>query len=119
MHELSITESILNSAIDEAQKNNADRIVSIYLCMGEISSIVPQCVQEYFDLLSEDTIAYGAKLFFTTIPAKIACRECGHEFSFKSMRLMCPNCQSRKVDIVSGREFYIDRLEIETDDSTK
>lgn len=115
MHELSITESILNSAIDEAQKNNADRIVSIYLCMGEISSIVPECVQEYFDMLSEDTIAYGAKLYFTTLPVRIVCRDCGHEFSMKGLRLMCPECESRKVDIVQGREFYIDRLEIETD----
>ncbi len=119
MHELSITESILNAALDEAQKNNADRIVSIYLCMGEISSIVPDCVREYFELLSEDTIAHGATLHFTTIPAVITCRECGNSFSIKGMRLLCPRCNSRKVSITSGREFYIDRLEIETDDSTE
>lgn len=113
MHELSITEGILNTALNEARRSNAAKITGIVLGMGQLSSVVPECVQEYFDMLSEDTIAYGAKLTFNYIPAVLKCRECNNRFPLKHMRLICPACNSQKVEIVEGREFYIDRLEVE------
>lgn len=115
MHELSITEGILNTALKEAQKNNADRIVSIHLCVGAMSGIVCECVQEYFDLLSEDTIAQNAKLSFTIIPTRLRCRDCGEEFNIRAFRMICPKCQSLRTDILAGKELYIENMEIETD----
>ena len=116
MHELSITEGILNTAIEEARQRNAVRITQIILGMGQLSYVVPECVQDYFDMLSEDTIAHGAKLTFNYIPAVLECRECNSRFPMQHMRLRCPNCSGAKVDIIEGKDFYIDKLEIETDD---
>lgn len=113
MHELSITESILDIAVKEAKRNNAKSVASIHITIGELSSIVPECVQDYFDLVSEDTVAYKAKLIFTTIPAMIKCSECGRESRLEHFRLRCPDCQSQKVQIISGKEFYVDKMEIE------
>ncbi len=116
MHELSITESILNTALSEAKRNNASRVVKISLTMGELSSVVPECVQEYFDLISEDTIAYKALLVFNTVPAMIHCSACGTDSHIRHYRLMCPACQSQQIQIISGQEFYIDNIEIESED---
>lgn len=113
MHELSVTEGILNTALDEASTRNIARIVRINLTVGELSGIVPECVQEYFNLLSEDTVAAGADLNFTILPAMLRCRDCGSEFHMEHMRLRCPACMGQKVDIVQGKEFYLESLEVE------
>lgn len=115
MHELSVTEGILNTALDEARKCGASRIIRIDLIMGELSGVVPECVQEYFDLLSEETAAYGARLHFTSLPAMLRCRECGSESRMEHMRLRCPVCFGEKVDIIQGKEFYLESMEVETE----
>lgn len=115
MHELSVTEGILNTALDEARKCGASRIIGIKLAMGELSGIVPECVQEYFDLLSEDTAACGARLDFTVLPAMLCCRDCGNKFRMEHMRLLCPACLSGRVNITQGKEFYLEALEVETE----
>ncbi|MBD5156502.1 MAG: hydrogenase maturation nickel metallochaperone HypA [Butyrivibrio sp.] len=115
MHELSVTEGILNTALDEARKCGASRIINIKLAMGALSGIVPECVQEYFDLLSEDTAAAGARLEFDVIPAMLCCRDCGNKFRMEHMRLRCPACSSGKVDIIQGKEFYLESMEVETE----
>ena len=114
MHELSVTEGILNAALDEARKCGASKIIQIKRVMGELSGIVPECVQEYFDLLGEDTAADGARLDFTVLPAMLCCRGCGNKFRMEHMRLRCPVCLSGKVNIIQGKEFYLESLEIET-----
>lgn len=115
MHELSVTEGILNTALDEARKLGVSRIIRIKLAVGELSGIVPECVQEYFDILSEDTAACGARLDFTVLPAMLCCRECGSKFRMEHMRLRCPVCMSGKADIIQGKEFYLEAMEVESE----
>lgn len=49
MHELAITQSILEIALKAAGEQNASRIRVISLVMGPFSGVVPECVQMYLD----------------------------------------------------------------------
>jgi hydrogenase nickel incorporation protein HypA/HybF len=49
MHELAITQSILDISLRHAQKVEAKRIVVINLVVGKFSSIVDDSVQFYWD----------------------------------------------------------------------
>ncbi len=113
MHELSITENILKVALEKAGATQASRISKINLVIGELSGIVDDCVQFYFDFLSKDTIAAGATLSFQKPPAQLRCRNCGAAFSPDNGRWTCPTCNQQQVEIVSGRELYIDSIEVE------
>ena len=62
MHELSVTENIIAIAERHARAAQATRIVSIRLVIGELSSIVDDSIQFYFDHLAANTLAAGATL---------------------------------------------------------
>ena len=64
MHELSVTESILEISLRHANKVNAKRITNLYLVIGQLASIVDDSVQFYWDIISKGTIAEGAMLHF-------------------------------------------------------
>jgi len=57
MHEFSVTESLLALALEKAGQAGAGRVTRINLVLGEMSGVVGECVQFYFEALSRDTIA--------------------------------------------------------------
>ena len=100
MHELSVTQSLVDIANAEGEKVNAKRVTKIKMVLGAFSGLVPACIQEYFDLLSEGCICEKAKLEFTRIPAIIECEKCGKTWDYYRMcktvkyasRYNCPDC---------------------------
>jgi hydrogenase nickel incorporation protein HypA/HybF len=118
MHELAVTESILSIAMEAAQKADARRILVIDLVIGELSSIVDDSVQFYFDILSKGTIAEDARLRFNRKQAEAVCWDCDHEFAVSAPLLhSCPNCGSARMHITEGKEFSIESIEVENEDS--
>jgi len=113
MHELSVTQGMLDIALEKAKEAQASRIKTINLVIGELSSIIDDCVQFYFDFLSKDSIAGGAILSFTRIPMKVRCRNCGLSFSPDKSSWSCPQCGKWDAEIIAGNEFYIDSIEVE------
>ena len=113
MHELSITESILEIALRHAKKAEAKKITDIYLVIGKLSSIVDDSVQFYWDIVSDGSVAQGAVLHFRRVRIEIACQACDEVYHPEELDLSCPACGSRDVRIVAGEEFRLDAIEVE------
>jgi hydrogenase nickel incorporation protein HypA/HybF len=113
MHEQSIVESLLALAIENAEKAKARKILRIYIVVGELSGVVEESVNFYFDILSRDTIAAQASLFFMHIPARLRCRNCNTAFTPEKLNFRCPECKEQQIEIIGGRELYIDSMEVE------
>ena len=113
MHEMSIVEALMSLALERAEKAKASKILRIYLVVGQLSGILEEAVEYYFSFLSKDTIAAGASLFFLHSPAEVRCRNCSTVFSPENLNLTCPNCKERKIEILSGRELFIESMEVE------
>ena len=112
MHELSITQSILSIALEQAEAAKASRITGINLTIGELTGIVDDCVQFYFELLSKDTIAAEATLSFDRPSTKLRCRQCDTIFSLDNPNWACPDCREQRIEIVSGRECSVASIEV-------
>lgn len=113
MHELAITEQIAEIAIRHGQQNKAEKITDLYLVIGELSTVIDESVQFYWDLVTSETICQGAKLHFKRLPAVFRCQDCGKEYQLSDGELQpCPDCQSTKVDILQGKEFHLESINI-------
>jgi hydrogenase nickel incorporation protein HypA/HybF len=112
MHELPVTESILNIAIDHATKAKATKITKIHIVIGKLSSIVDDSVQFYWDIISKDSIAENAKLQFHRVEAEIECSECHHQYKLENELIPCPECGSINIKFKTGDEFYMESIEI-------
>lgn len=114
MHELSITQQILDIAVKHGQSAQAKKITDLYLVIGQLSSIVDDSVQFYWDMIAESTICQGAKLHFERIPALLECKDCSEQFTLEKGSLTaCPQCDSISVSVIQGKEFRLDSIEIE------
>lgn len=112
MHEYDITQNIISVVCEEAKKNNAGCVKSIKLVIGELSSIIDECIYMYFDVLSKDTICSNAKLEFIRVNSKLKCKKCDILFE-KNNYLICPDCGSLGSLTDIGKEFYIESIEVE------
>lgn len=113
MHELSVTQSLLEIALRHGERASARRIVRLNLVIGELASIVDDSVQFYWDIVSQGTIAEGAELHFERVPATLRCLSCDHTFPLDGREYACPACGERKVVAVRGDEFRLESIEVE------
>jgi hydrogenase nickel incorporation protein HypA/HybF len=113
MHELGVTENVINITLAKAGEAQAGKVLKINLVVGELSGFVPDCIQFYFDALSKGTVAEGAMLHFETVPPELRCRNCATVFQPHDAPWTCPKCGSQSIEISKGRELYIESVEVE------
>ncbi len=113
MHELGVTESIAGICLRHAQGSGARRILKVNVRLGELAGIIDHYVAFYWDMVTRDTIAEGAQLNFIKVPVVARCPDCGVDFPVVEYDLTCPACGRTDSELVSGREFLVESIEIE------
>lgn len=107
MHELPVVLDIIRVMKEEARKRGFQRITKITLVIGELSSIVDESVQMYFEVAAKDTPCAEATLVFEHRPAMLKCLSCGKEFPHERS-FACPFCGGDSSLVRgTGTEFYI------------
>jgi len=114
MHELSVTESILEIALRHGEQAKAKKITDLYLVIGQLSSLVDDSIQFYWDFIAKDTPAEGARLHFERHPAELRCLACGEQYPLADDEFTCPACHSAQVKVIKGEEFFLDAINVET-----
>lgn len=115
MHELAVIQSMLDIVLEHARQGKAQKVKSVGLKVGELRDFVDEFMQSYFAYLSKDTLADGAILKIERLPVVFQCDVCGNKFPIRMQEvegIACAQCGGEKVTLVSGREFYIDHLEV-------
>ena len=117
MHELTATQNILSIALNEAAKVGAAWITKISVKVGEWSTFEPDCIRFYFGILARGTPAEGAELVIEAVPVTYACEGCGLEYTPVEGRFHCPRCSGGRGRVASGREIYVESIEVQHADT--
>jgi hydrogenase nickel incorporation protein HypA/HybF len=113
MHELSVTEQLLNIVLEHARKARAKQVLKVNVVIGDFTGFVNESIQFYFELLSKGTEAEKASVAITRIPCRIRCRECRQEFQPDGSDWRCPQCGGPMEEVLGGRELYVESIEVE------
>ena len=113
MHEYHIVEGVVKQILEKAKTSNAKKITSVTLILGELSGLQEESIRIYFDNLAEENILKGAKLIIKPVKSKLECQDCGEIFEHEKSKFNCPKCNGLGVLTDSGKEFYIDNIEID------
>jgi hydrogenase nickel incorporation protein HypA/HybF len=110
MHELSLTQNILDTALKNAA---GKRIIHVNLLIGEFSDEREEAIQFYWDDLAKGTLAESADLLFRSVDAVMQCLECETVFHPEEEAALCPTCQSHRVKLLSGDDVKLDSIDVE------
>ncbi|MBN1316803.1 MAG: hydrogenase maturation nickel metallochaperone HypA [Anaerolineales bacterium] len=111
MHEMAVTQSILEIALRHASE--AKHITKLNLVIGELSGIVDDSVQFYWDIITRGTKAEGSLLAFKRVPTQFRCNDCKNEFNPNGRTYQCPECNSQNLVIMAGKELFLESIEVE------
>lgn len=113
MHELPVTQSILEIALRHAEQAGAKEIKQINLLIGQYASLVDDSIQFYWQIIAEGTIAQNAVLHFERVPVEFTCQDCGAVYQPQEDTFACPQCLSPRVRVTRGEELRVESIEIE------
>jgi len=98
VHELGITQGIIDRAREAALANGALRVTDLYITMTPAADFSQDSIEMYFEMLAgEDEFFAGAKLHFVRKPIAATCLSCSDEFSTDALQPACPQCGSLLV----------------------
>lgn len=116
MHELSVTKSIFTIVQRHAEKHGVKKVHAVNLEIGALSDLQNEWIQRYFDHLSKGSVAEGARLCITRLPAVFRCNRCKEQFELETLpldELSCKYCHSDKISLISGKEYTVKNMEAE------
>lgn len=118
MHELAITQSVVDAVLDRVDRvdgadgaNGGARVCELTLQIGRLSGVVADSVRFCFDLVTEGTALEGARLVICEPPGAGQCRACGETFTMADDIALCP-CGSADVAVTDGRQLMITSVEV-------
>lgn len=112
MHEMSLTESIVEIACEEARRQSATRVTRVRIEVGALGHAEPEALEFCFAAVSAGTLAEGATLEIERTPGAGWCLDCGRTVALSERFGACPECGNYRVQMTQGDELKIRELEI-------
>lgn len=122
MHELSMADAIVKTAIDVAEKNNAQEINEVTIEIGKLTLLNPEQLKFMISVLSENTLLEGAEIIIEEVPIEIKCKSCDFvgptqdDLDHFVPIVKCPECEEQDLKITKGRECNVKSIKIEKED---
>jgi hydrogenase nickel incorporation protein HypA/HybF len=113
MHEFGLMQSVLEKVEASAREAGAERVTEIRLVIGEMREVVDEAMEFAFEALAPGTLSADARLVMTRVIPKSRCLQCGHSFEHDRFHWSCPACDSLSTELMAGREFYMDAIEVD------
>ncbi|MDR1763367.1 MAG: hydrogenase maturation nickel metallochaperone HypA [Dysgonamonadaceae bacterium] len=107
MHELSIAQSIVEIAEQQAQSRNASEIEEVELEIGALAGIEISSLEFALETCVKGTMLENARIVRRDIAGEGCCSGCGRQFPLENLFTPCPACGSYAIKVLKGKELRI------------
>ena len=109
MHEFSLTQNLLDLALDKA---DSKQILRVNLLIGPFSEEREASIRFYWKDLAKGSFGEGAKLHFEHMPVQIKCLNCTGTFYLDEETSMCRFCHRERLWLLSGEDVRLESIEL-------
>jgi len=110
LHELGVIIEVVNQVEQFAIENNVEKIETLVLQIGELSSMIPEYMQKLYPAAVDKTMLQDSTLEIEIIPGNGRCNHCNQIFNLLKEKGKCPECGSEHFELLSGKEFFIKEI---------
>jgi len=110
MHEYGLCEGVLDAV---RQRAGGRQVAGIRVRFGVRHAVDQESLTQAFSFVAEGTEAAGAAVDLVTVPARIACRDCGLAAETTDVLAVCPRCGAEDVEITGGDEITLESITYE------
>ena len=110
MHEIGVLVEVVKSVEKFAKENNVEKIETLVLQIGELSSMIPKYMKDLYPIAIEGTILKDSELEIEILPANALCSDCNKVFNIVVSNGIWPKCTTKNWEMLSGKEFYIKEI---------
>ena len=112
MHELSLAQNIIEIVEQAVPAEERANIESVRIKVGELSNITVDSLLFSLEVITSGTPLGNAKFPVEYIPLKVICKDCNKEFNNQFTIIVCPLCNGKNTEVLSGTELMISEIEI-------
>jgi hydrogenase nickel incorporation protein HypA/HybF len=119
VHETGIVRELLESVNAAAIQAGATSVDLVRVSVGELTEVVPEAMQFAWTALTPGTLAEGATLEVTVLPARSVCSDCDTEFAHDRFDRSCPECGSYLCGVIAGNELELGSVDVTVPDEAE
>ncbi|MBF0624430.1 MAG: hydrogenase maturation nickel metallochaperone HypA [Magnetococcales bacterium] len=113
MHEMSLAAALVEQVSAVLVREGAREVVSLTLALGPLCGVEREAFSFCFPLAAAGTPLAGATLHIRELPLTVRCTACGSMVHPQDgWDLACPTCATAPVEILQGRDFILETLEV-------
>ena len=117
MHEIGVLYKMLEQVESVAKENHVRRVKKIEIELGELCGMLPVFFEQYYEPATENKELFkGSELVIRNIPGEGLCTDCNTLYNVMRFEGQCPKCRSRNKKIISGRDFVVKNILVETEE---
>lgn len=113
MHEMSLTESLIELIEGERRKRGFSAVRVVRLAIGALGHVEPEAMRFCFDAVAHGTAVAGARLEIRTVPGEAWCLDCGKTVRVVERFGACPVCGQNRLQVTGGDDMRLEELEVD------
>jgi len=112
MHEISIAQSIVDLAVQQAQNHQAVAIEELELEIGAVAGVDMIALDFALESAIKGSMLENARIIRRRISGEGRCCNCDQTFNVENLFTPCPFCGSYVINIIKGKELRIKSIVI-------
>jgi hydrogenase nickel incorporation protein HypA/HybF len=113
VHEMALTQSLIDLIEGEGRKQGFSRVRVVRLQLGALGGVDAEAMRFCFDAAARGAIIEGARLDIDVVPGEGWCLDCARTVEMYERFGACPLCGRYHVQVTAGDDVRLKELEVE------